>query len=101
MSIRFRELDTEILKDMKVLQQKRETDVLSWTTYIAEKSALYKEKYLKICTPLGGDLAVIGEWKNDQQENPTIDAFPQTFCNSLVSKKVEAWENMSYILASK
>ena len=101
MSVRFKELDEAILKDMKILQQKRETEVLSWTTYITEKSALYREKYLNICTPLGGDLSVIQAWKKDLWQSATIDAFPQTVCNSLVPKKVEAWENMSYILASK
>lgn len=65
MSVRFKELDEAILKDMKILQQKRETEVLSWTTYITEKSALYREKYLNICTPLGGDLSVIQAWKKD------------------------------------
>ena len=101
MSVRFKELDDEILKDMKILQQKRETDVISWTTYIAEKNTLYRQKYLRVCTPLGGELAVIQAWKKDQGQSATIDAFPQTFCNSLVPKKVEAWDNMSYILASK
>lgn len=53
MSVKFREIDDEIMKAMKELQQQRNTEGLSWVEYINTKVAPLAKKYQAVCTDLG------------------------------------------------
>ncbi len=101
MSVRFKELDEEILKSMQSMQQNRDTDVQKWTSSVEDQYQSNLKKYLAICTPLGWDLVVLQAYMQEKWTLATLGGFPQTFCRDLAPRKAEAWENMGYILASK
>lgn len=101
MSVKFKELDDELLKEMQKLQKRRETNGLSWIEYINTTIKPLGEKYYDVCTALGGDARLVSLWKKEQQQAATTSGFPQTYCTDLAQRKAVAWENMSYILASK
>lgn len=52
MSVKFKEIDDEIMKLMKNLQTQRNTDGLSWIEYINTKILPVSKKYRETCTRL-------------------------------------------------
>lgn len=101
MSIKFNDIDRQVLKEMEKLQKSRMTDGMSWVDYIHTAIGAYGVQYLSVCTALGGNLSIVALWKKDLRTLPTLNAFPQNFCRDLAMRKAAAWENMGYILASK
>ncbi len=102
MSVKFKEIDDEIMKLMKNLQTQRNTDGLSWIEYINTKILPVSKKYRETCTRLWWDLWILQECARENKSPlPNLSGFPQTVCTDLATKKVQAWENMGYILASK
>jgi hypothetical protein len=52
MSIRFQEIDTTALEDMKILQKQRLTNEQSWIATIRELTQNYTTQYQNVCTAL-------------------------------------------------
>lgn len=91
MQLSFQEIDRDVEKYMKELQDTRNPDMTSWNENIRLESAVWGDKYSAVCST-----ASFREYCA-----ATTDFFPESTCRDRANAKTQAWTNMGYILAGK
>jgi hypothetical protein len=100
-SVSLGQIDTDILKYMKKLQDTRNSDPVTWQSQISSCTEKIRDIYTNIC-----DFGVIEGKLNAWKEKPdttsiiSTNVYPQQLCRELTTKKVEWWFFMQSMIAS-
>ncbi len=96
--ISFNKIDTDITKYMRQLQKTREADPVKWVESINSCTEKIQGIYSQICG-FGTLESKLNENK-DKLHITTTNAYPQTLCSDLASKKIAWWQYLQKILMS-
>lgn len=103
----FQDADLDTNEKLQTLQNSRAMDMSVWTTTISDFQSDTSSKYHTICqtNPWEGWIYgprvrnIVNKYLTNHKIWATMDSFPDSVCNQLANKKVNAFENMATIFA--
>lgn len=117
MSILFAKIDQDALKKICAMQKSRDADPVKWLKQInqsfssSENDAIINEassveksslaQYLDVCK--NGVVSLMNQINQNTEKKQwvtTINAFPQSLCETKAQQKAAAWTKLGYVLMS-